>query len=215
MPCWFSSKFTESYTSLGIPFLRNSRVKGLSFCVVYKRSKVGESKYTNVMRQRLTFTKALVARQRALAKQRTISSRRLTYRPLENKEYETTFDCPCITVNNLTRCLKWSRQPVFYAVPDGKEGMMWLSDWQFGTQLNCDDAVEVSVTAGEGITVNEFGINVVYVEEASQSSMVVSVTADSCRDAISGEASGFSVRLPPTYRSLHRARESYLDSVPH
>ncbi|XP_019187760.1 PREDICTED: disease resistance protein RML1A-like [Ipomoea nil] len=217
VPCWFSSKFfTEPYTSIRIPFLHNSRVKGLSFCVVYKRSKLGESKRTNAMRQQLTFSKALVARQRSLARppQRGIISRRLTYRPLENKEYETTFDCPCITVENVTRCSRWSRQPVFYGVPDGKEGMMWLSHWRFGRELSCDDGVEVSVSGGDGIIVKEFGVKVLYLEEEGEgleSSMVW--VSESCRER--GEAYGFSVRLPPTYRSLRRARESYLDSVPH
>nr|GMD46966.1 TMV resistance protein N-like isoform X2 [Ipomoea batatas] len=223
VPCWFSSKFTEPYTSLQIPFLHNSRVKGLSFCVVYKRSKVGESKPTNAMRQQLTFSKALVARrQRSLGRQKGgISSRRVTYRPLENKEYETSFVCPSITVENVRRCWRRSRQAVFYGVPDGKEGMMWLSDWRFGRdELSCDDGVEVSVSGGDGITVKEFGVKVLYVEEeGSESSMVWA--SESCRerererDASFGEAYGFSVRLPPTYRSLQRARESYLDSVPH
>nr|GMD43781.1 TMV resistance protein N-like isoform X1 [Ipomoea batatas] len=221
VPCWFSSKFTEPYTSLQISFLHNSRVKSLSFCVVYKRSKVGESKRTNAMRQQLTFSKALVARQRSLGRQKGgISSRRVTYRPLENKEYETSFDCPSITVENVRRCWRRSRQAVFYGVPDGKEGMMWLSDWRFGRdELSCDDGVEVSVSGGDGIAVKEFGVKVLYVEEeeGSESSMVWA--SESCRererDASFGEAYGFSVRLPPTYRSLQRARESYLDSVPH
>nr|GMD48345.1 TMV resistance protein N-like isoform X2 [Ipomoea batatas] len=220
VPCWFSSKFTEPYTSLQIPFLHNSRVKSLSFCVVYKRSKVGESKRTNAMRRQLTFSKALVARrQRSLGRQKGgISSRRVTYRPLENKEYETSFDCPSITVENVRRCWRRSRQPVFYGVSDGKEGMMWLSDWRFGRdELSCDDGVEVSVSGGDGIAVKEFGVKVLYVEEGSESSMVWA--SESCRererDASFGEAYGFSVRLPPTYRSLQRARESYLDSVPH
>lgn len=107
---------------------------------------------------------------------------------------------------------------MFYGVPDGKEGMMWLSDWRFGRdELSCDDGVEVSVSGGDGITVKEFGVKVLYVEEeSSESSMVWA--SESCREREResfGEAYGFSVRLPPTYRSLQRARESYLDSVPH
>lgn len=111
---------------------------------------------------------------------------------------------------------------MFYGVSDGKEGMMWLSDWRFGRdELSCDDGVEVSVSGGDGIAVKEFGVKVLYVEEGSESSMVW--VSEPCRererererDASFGEAYGFSVRLPPTYRSLQRARESYLDSVPH
>ncbi|KAH0768243.1 hypothetical protein KY285_004114 [Solanum tuberosum] len=217
VPSWFSSKFTkESSASFKVPTC-NSRIEGLSFCIVYKHSTIGLS--PSILRPPLLTPPPRIS---PLAI-RKAQGRPLRYRPVENKPYESTFDCPCITVNNSTQSLIWSYQPLFYGVPGGREGMMWLSHWKLENQLSSDDVIEVTVTAGDGITVMEFGIKIVHVEETKV------LGKPGCEDASAERAivnpfwdvnlvhasskDTFSVRLPPTYRSLHAAHEPFMEKA--
>ncbi|KAH0726928.1 TMV resistance protein N-like isoform X1 [Solanum tuberosum] len=217
VPSWFSSKFTkESSASFKVPTC-NSRIEGLSFCIVYKRSTIGLS--PSILRPPLLTPPPRIS---PLAI-RKAQGRPLRYRPVENKPYESTFDCPCITVNNSTQSLIWSYQPLFYGVPGGREGMMWLSHWKLENQLSSDDVIEVTVTAGDGITVMEFGIKIVHVEETKV------LGKPGCEDASAERAivnpfwdvnlvhasskDTFSVRLPPTYRSLRAAHEPFMEKA--
>ncbi|CAN4108912.1 unnamed protein product [Withania somnifera] len=213
VPSWFSSKLKkEPCASLKVPTC-NSRIEGLSFCVVYKRSTIGLSQ--NILRPpRLT----PLSRTSPLAK-RKVHGGPLRYRPVENKPYESTFDCPCITVNNLTQSLKWSYQPLFYGVPEVKEGMMWLSHWKLENQLGSDDVIEVTVTAGDGITVMELGIKIVHVEETKvlgEPGCGDGDTVNPFWDVVLTDVSPkstCSVRLPPTYRSIRAAREPFMEKA--
>ncbi|XP_059313302.1 disease resistance protein RUN1-like isoform X1 [Lycium ferocissimum] len=212
---WFSSKFTnESRTSFKVPTC-NSRIEGLSFCIVYKRSTIGLS--PSILRPpRLTPSPRI-----AQLPMRKAQGRPLRYRPVQNKPYESTFDCPCITVNNLTRSLKWSYQPLFYGVPEGKKGMMWLSHWKLENQLSSDDGIEVTVTSGDGITVMEFGIKILHGEEPKVLGEPSCEDASGERDIVNpfwddvlGDTSSkntCSVRLPPTYRSIRAAHEPFME----
>ncbi|KAL3382056.1 hypothetical protein AABB24_001905 [Solanum stoloniferum] len=217
VPSWFSSKFTkESSASFKVPTC-NSRIEGLSFCIVYKRSTIGLS--PSILRPPLLTPPPRIS---PLAI-RKAQGRPLRYRPVENKPYESTFDCPCITVNNSTQSLIWSYQPLFYGVPGGREGMMWLSHWKLENQLSSDDVIEVTVTAGDGITVMEFGIKIVHVEETKVLGKPDCEDASAERDIVNpfwdvnlvhaSSKDTFSVRLPPTYRSLRAAHEPFMEKA--
>ncbi|XP_016437935.2 disease resistance protein RPV1 isoform X2 [Nicotiana tabacum] len=216
VPSWFSSKYTkESHTSFKVPTC-TSTIEGLSFCIVYKRSVFGLSAHRP---PRLTPPSRIAPLAMHKAQRGPIR-----YRPVENKPYESTFDCPCITVNNLTRSVKWSYQPLFYGVPEGKEGMMWLSHWKLENQLGSDDILEITVTSGDGIRIVEFGLKILHVEGPN-----VQIGEPSCEDArgekdivnpfwdvVLKDASSkntCSVRLPPTYRPLRVAREPFLEKA--
>ncbi|KAF3645106.1 putative nucleolar protein 56-like [Capsicum annuum] len=217
VPSWFSSKFTkESCTSFKVPTC-NSRIEGLSFCVVYKRSSIGLS--PSILRPtRLTPPSRIPPLAMCKAQ-----GRPLRYRPVENKPYESTFDCPCITVDNLTRSLKWSYQPLFYGVPGGKEGMMWLSHWKLENQLSSDDVIEVKVTAGDGITVMELWVKIVHVEEPKtlgepgfEDATAERDTVNPFRDVVLRDASSkstCSIRLPLTYRSIRAVHEPFIEKA--
>ncbi|KAJ8529623.1 hypothetical protein K7X08_036458 [Anisodus acutangulus] len=126
---------------------------------------------------------------------------------------------PCVW-HFSSRSLKWSYQPLFDGVPGGKEGTMWLSHWKLENQLINDDVIEVTFTSGDGITVMEFGIKILHVEEPKV------LGGSSCEDAsgereivnpfwdvVLGDASSkntCSVRLPPTYRSIRAAHEPFI-----
>ncbi|KAK4339744.1 hypothetical protein RND71_041206 [Anisodus tanguticus] len=136
-----SSKFTkESCTSFKVPTC-NSRIEGLSFCIVYKRSTIGLSPSVFV--------------------------------PTPNSAFKNFSSCHA-------QSSRKTPSPLFYGVPGGKLGTMWLSHWKLENQLINDDVIEVTFTSGDGITVMEFGIKILHVEEPKV------LGGSSCEDA-SGE----------------------------
>lgn len=100
--------------------------------------------------------------------------------------------------------------------------MMWLSHWKLGNQLSSDDFIEITVTSGDGITVTQFGIKIVHVEEPNVFGEPGCEDASAEReivnpfwDGVLGDASwkGTSVRLPPTYRSIRAAHEPFMEKA--
>ncbi|KAM7474469.1 hypothetical protein LguiB_021712 [Lonicera macranthoides] len=81
-----------------------------------------------------------------------------------------------IKINNRTKDLTWVYCPMYYGCPEEDEDMTWLSQWDFGNQLEGGDEIVVSVFLSEMFEVKECGIKIVYKEEDNE---VVSVENNS------------------------------------
>ncbi|KAM7473676.1 hypothetical protein LguiB_020919 [Lonicera macranthoides] len=69
-----------------------------------------------------------------------------------------------IKIINKTKDLTWVYCPRYYAIPEYKD-MTWLSQWNFGNQLEGGDKIVVSILMGDMLKVKECGIKIVYEEE--------------------------------------------------
>src|SRR5688572_21704689 len=73
----------------------------------------------------------------------------LVYTCSESKKIVSEGDLPCISINNLSRGMKWKQDPLFLGIPEGdQERMMWLSYWNIGNSLQPGDTIEVSADVG-------------------------------------------------------------------
>ncbi|KAM7470215.1 hypothetical protein LguiA_008398 [Lonicera macranthoides] len=73
-----------------------------------------------------------------------------------------THDPFAIKINNRTKDLTWVYCPMCYACPKEDEEMTWLSQWNFGNQLEGGDEIVVSVFLSEMFEVKECGIKIAY-----------------------------------------------------
>lgn len=71
-----------------------------------------------------------------------------------------------ITLNNVTKGVKWAYTPLFRCIPPyNAPGMVWLSHWKIGNPLILEAGDEVKVSAGTqllSLRVKEIGVHVVY-----------------------------------------------------
>ncbi|XP_058216139.1 disease resistance protein RPV1-like [Rhododendron vialii] len=85
--------------------------------------------------------------------------------------YPNLFDY--ITLNNMTKGLKWAYSPLFRCIPSDDCMMVWLSHWKIGNHLILEAGDEVNVSAGlqeDCCLVKEIGVNVVYDEPEEKGS---------------------------------------------
>ncbi|XP_016649880.1 PREDICTED: TMV resistance protein N-like isoform X2 [Prunus mume] len=69
-------------------------------------------------------------------------------------------------VTNKSKGLKWIYAPACYGVPDGDNGVIWLSHWKLGDhQLEGGDEVTVSVFTQHSFQVTECGVQLVHEQE--------------------------------------------------
>ncbi|KAH7846425.1 hypothetical protein Vadar_013959 [Vaccinium darrowii] len=74
-----------------------------------------------------------------------------------------------ITLNNVTKGVKWAYSPLFRCIP--RYGMVWLSHWKIGNQLILEAGDEVNVSASKtDFLVKEIGVHVVYEEPEEKGS---------------------------------------------
>ncbi|KVH96353.1 hypothetical protein Ccrd_001554 [Cynara cardunculus var. scolymus] len=64
-----------------------------------------------------------------------------------------------IKVDNKTKNLTWIYCPVFFGLPDHEE-LAWLSQWNFGNQLECGNEATISFIVGDAFQVKECGVKV-------------------------------------------------------
>ncbi|KAI8556142.1 hypothetical protein RHMOL_Rhmol05G0229000 [Rhododendron molle] len=87
------------------------------------------------------------------------------FRDYDKITYANVFDY--ITLNNMTKGLKWAYSPLFKCIPPDDGMMVWLSHWKIGNHLILEAGDELNVSAGlqeDYCLVKEIGVNVVYDE---------------------------------------------------
>ncbi|KAG5549702.1 hypothetical protein RHGRI_014862 [Rhododendron griersonianum] len=87
------------------------------------------------------------------------------FRDYDKITHANVFDY--ITLNNMTKGLKWAYSPLFKCIPPDDGMMVWLSHWKIGNRLILEAGDEVNVSAGlqeDYCLVKEIGVNVVYDE---------------------------------------------------
>ncbi|KAM7474152.1 hypothetical protein LguiB_021395 [Lonicera macranthoides] len=100
-------------------------------------------------------------------------------------------DHPLLTkINNKTKDLTWIYSPLCWGCPIEDEDLAWLSQWNFGNQLEGGDEVIVSIFMGDLFKVKECSINIVY-EEQEKNDKQHSSTYFSWNEVIGGDLSSF------------------------
>ncbi|XP_060207702.1 disease resistance protein RPV1-like isoform X1 [Lycium barbarum] len=92
----------------------------------------------------------------------------LVYTCLESTEIVSEGFLPCISINNLSRRMKWRQDPLFLGIPEGEERMMWLSYWDIGDSLQPGDIIEVSASVGydkKRFSIKEVGMRTIFLDE--------------------------------------------------
>lgn len=73
---------------------------------------------------------------------------------------------PSVTkIYNKTKDLTWVYCPMHFGIPSEEEDMAWLSQWNFGNELEAGNEVTVSMVADDCLEINECGINIVYSDQ--------------------------------------------------
>ncbi|KAM7473701.1 hypothetical protein LguiB_020944 [Lonicera macranthoides] len=62
-----------------------------------------------------------------------------------------------IKINNKTKDLMWVYCPRYYGIPDSDKDMTWLSQWNFGNQLEGGDKIDVLFIMVDAFKVKECG----------------------------------------------------------
>lgn len=69
---------------------------------------------------------------------------------LYHRDLEGELDHPLLTkINNKTKDLTWIYSPLCWGCPIEDEDLAWLSQWNFGNQLEGGDEVTVSIFMGD------------------------------------------------------------------
>nr|GMD21822.1 TMV resistance protein N-like isoform X2 [Ipomoea batatas] len=119
----------------------------------------------------------------------------LVYLCSDDKEAALTYTDPSIHINDKTNLLGWWLQPPYFGIPNGREGMMWLSHWNFGNWLQSGDVLIIIARIFKPLRFKELGIKIWYVEEqqvnTEESSFeTVSKHANPCGDVVPMENPG-------------------------
>ncbi|WCJ40476.1 Disease resistance protein (TIR-NBS-LRR class) family [Euphorbia peplus] len=83
----------------------------------------------------------------------------------------------CVKINNETAGVKWTYSPNFYGMPKPFKGMLWLSHWTFGDELEAGDEMHIIVEMASGLHVKECGIRLIY-EQDDKAVKDIEVEAD-------------------------------------
>jgi len=79
-----------------------------------------------------------------------------------------------LTLNNMTKGLKWAYSPWIRSIPPDDGKMVWLNHWKVGNQLKLEAGDEVNVSAGIAefsySFVKEIGVQIVYDEPEAKGS---------------------------------------------
>ncbi|KAM7469351.1 hypothetical protein LguiA_007534 [Lonicera macranthoides] len=115
-----------------------------------------------------------------------------------------------IKINNKTKDLTWVYSPIYVGEPEEDKDMTWLSQWNFGNQLEGGDEIVVSIFVC-GFEVKECGINIVY-EEEEDNGVVSDDNNDKTyfhwNEVIGGDLSLLQLRRG-TYFLCRRLQQSY------
>nr|GMD26565.1 TMV resistance protein N-like [Ipomoea batatas] len=119
----------------------------------------------------------------------------LVYLCSDDKEAEFTVIGPSIQIDDQTKLVSWRLQPPYFGIPNGREGMMCLSHWNLGSQLQSGDFLMVLAQVVGPLRFKELGIKIWYVEEqqvnTEESSIeTVSKHANPCGDVVPVEIPG-------------------------
>nr|GMD24763.1 TMV resistance protein N-like isoform X2 [Ipomoea batatas] len=119
----------------------------------------------------------------------------LVYLCSDDKEAALTYTDPSIHINDKTNLLGWWLQPPYFGIPNGREGMMWLSHWNFGNWLQSGDVLIIIARIFKPLRFKELGIKIWYVEgqqvNTEESSFeTVSKHANPCGDVVPMENPG-------------------------
>ncbi|XP_058216138.1 disease resistance protein RPV1-like isoform X2 [Rhododendron vialii] len=90
---------------------------------------------------------------------------------LHCRNYGYSFDN--ITLNNVTKGLKWAYSPLFSLIQRDNGMIVWLSHWKIGNQIILEAGDEVNVSAGSAKDwwlVEEIGVDIVYDEPEEKGS---------------------------------------------
>lgn len=114
----------------------------------------------------------------------------------DDKEAEFTNIGPAIQIDNMTKLVSWKLLLPYFGIPNGRQGMMCLSHWNFGNQLQSGDFLMVLVKLVEPLRFKELGIKIWYLEEQqvnreeSSSFETVSKHNNPCGDVVPVEIPG-------------------------
>ncbi|XP_031123414.1 TMV resistance protein N-like [Ipomoea triloba] len=119
----------------------------------------------------------------------------LVYLCSDDKEAEFSVIGPSIQIDDQTKLVSWRLQPPYFGIPNGREGMMCLSHWNLGSQLQSGDFLMVLAQVVGPLRFKELGIKIWYVEEqqvnTQESSFeTVSKHANPCGDVVPVEIPG-------------------------